>query len=74
MDLDVCVELCLLLEALPAFLPRALVVGAVDSRQMPPQAGQAEELGRAADVAVVLRGRFFAALFRLVVAVGRGCC
>ncbi len=58
-DLDVRVQLELLLERLPALIPRALVIGAVDAREVAPEARQAEELRRAADVAVVLRRRLF---------------
>ncbi len=49
------VQLGLLFEALSAVLSRALVVGAVDAGQVATETGQAEQLGRAAQVAVVLR-------------------
>ena len=57
MDLHVSVELGLLLEALAALLPGTLVVGAVDASQMPTKARQTEQLGRSANVAVMLRWR-----------------
>ena len=54
MNLDVGVELGFLLEALAAFLPGTLVVGAVDASQVPPKARQTEQFGRPANVTMML--------------------
>ena len=53
MNLDVGVKLGFLLEALAAFLPGTLVVGAVDASQVPPKARQTKQFGRPANVAVM---------------------
>ena len=58
MDFYVCVELFLLLEALSAFLPWTLEVGAVNPRQMSSQARETEKFRRAANMARMFRGRF----------------